>query len=568
MDLLPAAVPNSCHGTLPSVRRRVIAIGLDSGDPTLISRYIASGVMPRIGRLRERGLLAVFSNRAYYEGGVGPQSITEGCWVEFQTGIRSNRTGYWTSAVYDPANYYASSNPFSGSYDYRAFPPFFALGADFRVAAFDVPISSLSDGVNGIQVLGWGGHYPFVTRTSSPNGLLEAICERYGINPLLYRDSGVFWNRKYLRWLESASIESIRTRTRICLDLMSREPWDLMLAVFGESHGASHDLWFAAHEDHPAHACWNNPHDPLAEVFRAIDDAVGAIAERVPDDCYFVLFSPQGSGPNVVDVAAFFLMPELLYRFNFPGGVGFAAGDSNVPPPPPILSGLHRTWHGEIWRRRHTLGKFRRLINELLPPWFVTEHGEDFRYPYFLDRVGAECGWMPSVWYRPSWPRMRSFSLPAFADGHVRINLRGRDPSGIVDPSEYEVECDRVTEFLLQVRNSRTGRQFIREIFRTRRSPSDDDKCRPDADLVAIFQDEPVDVVDSPQVGRVGPVPFYRTGGHSSHGFVIATGPGIKPGNTLSDLEVVDLGPTILEMLGARVPEHLDGRSWLAAAQL
>jgi hypothetical protein len=100
---------------------------------------------------------------------------------------------------------------------------------------------------------------------------------------------------------------------------------------------------------------------------------------------------------------------------------------------------------------------------------------------------------------------------------------------------------------------------------RTRRSATDDDPRRPSADLVAIFGDDPADIVDSPDVGRVGPVPFYRTGGHSSHGFVIATGRGIEPGSTLSDTGIVDLGPTILEMLGAPVPTHLDGRPFLIA---
>src|SRR5262249_52396092 len=153
-------------------------------------------------------------------------------------------------------------------------------------------------------------------------------------NPLLYRDSGVFWDGKYLDWLERVSIESIRTRTRICLDLMSQEPWDLFLAVFGGSHGPSHGLWFAAHPGPPLHPAWKKPRDPLAEVFRAIDEAVSAIAERVPEDSCFVLFSPQGSGPNTADVATFFLLPELLYRFNFPGRIGFATGNPGDPAPP------------------------------------------------------------------------------------------------------------------------------------------------------------------------------------------------------------------------------------------
>jgi predicted AlkP superfamily phosphohydrolase/phosphomutase len=528
---------------------------------------MADGTLGRIRRLRERGVLSVLSNRAHYAGGTAPHSITEGCWVDFQTGVRPNKSGYWTSFRYDPDSYDSRSDPVYGGYDYREYPPFYAIGGELRVATLDVPVSALSSDVNGVQVIGWSGHYPFVVRGSRPPELFEEICAKYGRSEILYRDAGVFWNRAYLDWLERTSIESVRTRARVCLDLMAREPWDLLLAVFGETHGTSHDLWFTGHADHPVHSAWQESRDPLRNVFAVIDEAVGDIADRVPDDCYFVLFSVNGSGANVADVATFFLLPELLYRFNFPGRIGFAAGDPGVAPPPPLLSGRHRTWYGEIWRRKHVTGRFRRRLNALLPAWLIVAPGEDFRFPYLMDRTGAECGWMPSQWYRPAWPRMRSFALPAFADGHVRINLQGREAAGIVSADEYDAECDRVTEFLHRVRNARTGHPFVREVVRTRRSAHEEDPRRPSADLIAIFDTDPVDVVDGPEVGRIGPVPFYRTGGHSPCGFVIATGPELAPGRTLADCEAVDLAPTLLEMLGAPRPAYLDGHSWLATAR-
>ena len=352
-------------------RRRVVAIGLDSAGADQIERYMASGVLPRIRRLREAGALAVLSNRAHYAGGSAPQAITEGCWVEVQTGVRSRKSGYWEAVRYDPARYDARSDPVRGSYDYREFAPFYALGSGVRVATLDVPVAALCAGVDGLQVLGWGGHFPFVDAGSQPKGLLEEISAAYGPNPILYRDAGVFWNARYLAWLEQASVDSVRTRTRLCLDLLAREPWDLFLAVFGETHGAGHDLWFAGDPGHPVHAAWRESHDPLARVFAAVDQAIGEIADRVPDDCHFVLFSPNGMAPNVTDVATFFLLPELLYRLNFPGRIGFAAGDPALPPPPAIPAGRHANWYGEIWRRRHVEGRVRRWLNERLPAWLV-----------------------------------------------------------------------------------------------------------------------------------------------------------------------------------------------------
>jgi predicted AlkP superfamily phosphohydrolase/phosphomutase len=548
------------------MKRRVVALGLDSADPERLEAWFAAGHLPNLRRLRAQGMFCRFENTVRYVGGEAPYASTEGCWVALQTGVRPTATGYWETVAYDPASYTATNDPVKGGYDYREFPPFFALGDEFRVAVFDVPVSALSERVNGVQIVGWGGHFPFVRRGSQPESLLQEITQRHGANEILYNDYGVFWNPKYLRWLERTSIDSVRKRTAVCLELLDRGPWDLLLAVFGETHGASHDLWFAGDAGHPVHGAWRGSGDPLLRVFEAVDDAVGKIAARVPSDACFVVFSAHGMQANQTDLFNFFILPELLYRFNFPGRFGFAAGNPDVPPPPVSLAGRHWYWFGDIWRRRHAPGRLRRWFRSLLPGWLVWPAGEDFLFPYLLDWFGPPCGWMPSFWYRPAWPRMRAFALPSFADGHVRINVQGRDAHGIVRPEEYDRECRRVTEFLRGVRHGRTGRPIVGQVIRTRRSARHDDPKLPHADLVIVWDREPADVVDSPDVGRIGPVPYYRTGGHRNTGFMLAAGPGIEPGSVLPMQEVVDFPATILQMMGAPIPEYFEGVPLLDSA--
>ena len=58
----------------------------------------------------------------------------------------------------------------------------------------------------------------------------------------------------------------------------------------------------------------------------------------------------------------------------------------------------------------------------------------------------------------------------------------------------------------------------------------------PPADLIVLWQEEsPTDVVDSAGVGRIGPLPYFRSGGHSSRGFVMARGPDFEAGSRLAD---------------------------------
>ncbi len=547
------------------MKRRVIAIGLDSADFDLLQRYFDAGELPHLRLLRQQSALARLETNASYADGAAPYASTEGNWVMFQTGVHPSTSGYWETVTFDPRTYCSTNDFVRGGYDYREYAPFFALGDEYRVATFDVPVSAVAPNVNGLQIVGWGGHFPYVVRGSQPRQLLSQINSRYGRNRILYRDHGVFWSRRYRQWLERTTIEAIEQRAKICHDLLQREPWDLFVTVLGETHSALHDLWAASNPEHPAHAACRGDSDPLLNVFRAVDRTVGSLADRAVDDAYFLLFSVHGMQSNATDLPCLFFLSELMYRLNFPGRAGIASGDTTAPVPPPVTSGLHWYWFGELWRRKHVRSEVLRPWLQRLPAWLRwTVPGSDLRFPFFMSIKGPENGWMPAMWYRPAWPRMRSFAIPAFADGHVRINLAGRESRGIVPPQEYDLECDRITRLLLRVRNARTGQPVVRRVFRTRTNAGDDNPRLPPADLVVQWDDlVPFDVIESPEAGRIGPVPYFRTGGHRAGGFAMLRGPGIPAGATLSTADVFDLPVTILHMLGASVPRRLEGKSLL-----
>lgn len=543
---------------------RVVALGFDSADPSFIAKGIAAGRLPNFQRLRERGASLEFHNKVELLGETTPFSSTEALWVELQAGVKPSTTGYWETFEFNPETYDAPSDYVTGGYDYREFAPFFALGNDFKVATFDVPLTAVVPNVNGLQLCGWGGHWPFVIRGSDPQPLLAEITKSYGKNPILYKDYGVYWSHRYATWLETKSIESIETRTQICLDLLQRDEWDLFFAVYGETHGAFHDLWHASDTTHPVHAAWRGEGDPLMRVFEAVDRSVGAIVDRLPDDVTIVCFSAHGGASNVGDLGSFFFLPELMYRFQFPGRKGFADGDIGEPPLPSAQIKQHH-WFGEIWRRKVVKNRFLKAMQPLLRSWMLpSEPGDDILYPYFLEWIGSRNGWMPAVWYQPAWPKMRSFALPSFSEGHVRVNVVGREQKGIVPPEEYDAECDRVAAFLSGAINPRTGEPIVRQVLRTRNTPFENPRG-PQSDLVAVWTETPFDIVDSPQVGRIGPVPYHRTGGHRNTGFLTAAGPAVPSGIELSPGEAVDFAPTILNLMGAPVDARFDGRNLLPA---
>jgi predicted AlkP superfamily phosphohydrolase/phosphomutase len=162
---------------------------------------------------------------------------------------------------------------------------------------------------------------------------------------------------------------------------------------------------------------------------------------------------------------------------------------------------------------------------------------------------------------------MRSFCIPSFSDGHIRVNVKGRERDGMVPPDQYQQEIDRVRQFLEVATNPRTGQPIIKQMVQTRKDPFEQDKA-PEADLLIIWNDEAFDVVDHPQAGRIGPVPYHRTGGHHNKGYFSWVGPQFPAGEKVEGASILDLAPTILELMDVSRPDHLEGQSLLEKMSL
>lgn len=547
----------------------VIAIGLDSTDTTLLENWLAQGHLKNLSQFRQQGAYGRIANTVEYCNKPTETSGTERLWVAFLTGCNPNKTGHWGSIKFHADNYKITHGDLEGSFESNDYPPFYAVGSQYRVAALDIPCTTLSNDVNGAQVLGWGGHFPHTLSHSEPADLLPSIIEKYGKNPVLHKDYGYWWDPTYFHRIQKDLKTSISSRTSICQDFLKQENWDLFLTVFGETHSASHDFWHLSQPDHPLYPHLNKGKgiDPMLDSFEDVDRAMGEIIAAAPEDAYIVIFSVHGMGNNGNDMYSMTFLPELLYRFNFAGKCALAPSDSAKSPEPMITKVRRRTWAGEVWQRKTESNPIKRLLRPWLPGKFLRSSKEplDLISPYELHEQKAPLNWMPAMWYSKLWSQMKAFALPAFADGQIRINLQGREPQGIVPHSEYDALCDEITQMLHSLKDARTGAPIVKTIVRTRQFPTDDGPQYPDGDLVIVWREDPTDVVDS-CFGRIGPIPYYRTGGHRPNGFVMVKGPGIAPGSDLPVGKAVDVGPTILELMGAPIPQHMDGKPLVKVA--
>jgi predicted AlkP superfamily phosphohydrolase/phosphomutase len=522
----------------------VIAIGLDALAPELLERWIQQGALPNLARLLEEGTYARQDNFSLYR--------TENSWLTLLHGCSPESSHEWGHQFYEAGEYETRE---AAAYDFRRYKPFYALGSRRRVAVFDIPLVGLVDGVDGVQLLGWGTEVNQILRQSQPAGLMAEMIARHGRHPLYdtitnaddgtetlsYRIPCVY-DVPLMERICDQLVASSRQRTAIIRDLMARERWDLLMAAYGEIHTAGHLFWHFT-DDHPLSGPLRPQADGdlLLDVMQAIDEGIGEIMEHLPDGADLLVFSPHGMQSNSLDLYSMLFLPELLYRWSA-GEAAFAGREAGAPVPPPRLD-YRRHWREEIWDLR-------------------TAHGDAvLESPYEQEAEGDPLDWDPGNWYGRLWPTMKAFTLPGYSEGLIRVNVAGRDgPDGIA-PENFGRVCDEIVDLVERLTDARTGEPVAREIIRVRKEPGDDAPELSPADLMVLWRDDlTADTVEHPALGQIGPVPFFRSGGHATQGFVLARGAGFEPGARLPPVATADVTATLLDRLGMEIPAHVDGR--------
>jgi predicted AlkP superfamily phosphohydrolase/phosphomutase len=511
-----------------------LVIGLDACDHDLATAWARAGTMPNLAALLDRGSHVRWQNS--YGLFIGAT------WPTIMTALEPGRHNYASRFGLEP-----------GTYQVRAKSPADVRGRFFwetledagkRVAIVDVPHSRL--GVNhGMQLAEYGVHDVYASPHSAPPDLVDELIERHGPHPLtgahlppeqmLCPCDFVHKADRRRTPDENAAIlvdllEAARRKGAVSRDVAAREPWDLYLTIFGESHCAGHQLWSihdAASLDHEPEVAARLG-DPLQQVYAALDTEVGALLAQAGPDTHVAVLLSHGMGTHYDGTA---LLEPLLVRLAWHEHGASEGGRASR-----AAKRAWRTLPGSVQRRLmpFVASRIRRRMRTLPP---VAEWG-----PH--ERGDREFFGIPNDAYY----------------GGIRLNVAGREPRGIVDPADVDRRCAQLTKDLRAVVNVDTGLPAIRAVRRL------DDAVRregvdPLPDLIVEWdRTAPIDTVWSPKAGVVSiPYTFVRTGDHRREGMLIAAGPGIAPGTDLGMVQPVDLAPTFASWLGVDLPD-VDGR--------
>jgi hypothetical protein len=513
--------------------RRLLVIYLDGYDAALGETMMAGGMLPALEQLRPTS--------AAYRLEHGRARLTGLAAEHFASGLSPEDSGRMSAVTFDPMTYQIVQEG-------TRFAPF-PTRLVARTVAFDIPYFDLARAPKVMGLSAWGAHDPGTPLAARPASLLDEVARRFGNYSAAEWIYGIAWQSPdRCRTMGHALAEAVATRTRLARWLLEERfpDWELALVGVSEAHSGLEALWHGVDDRHPLHGQPSAPHAAagVRAIYQAIDRLIGDLAAAFPDADLLVC-SMHGMGPNVADIPAMVLLPELLYRHAF--GRPFLVSPPAWRTPLPLL-GADQPWHVATPKTGSLLGRLRRRLSRP------------------AERRGQSLAWMPAARYRPFWSRMPAFALPAFYDGRIRINLQGRERHGVVPLARYRDACDELTALVTECRDPVTGEPVVDAAQRV--APSDPrDLSETGADLVFTWKGHAL-AFAHPRLGEIGPVPMRRTGGHTGgHGFAYLRSDRAAPGEH-GIRSAFDVAPTIVELAGGGSDGKMSGRSLLAAERV
>ncbi len=504
---------------------RLLVIGLDAAEATLIEDWTARGLLPTCARLAATGATGVLESCL--------ETLPGAVWPELTTGRSCGKVGHF----FHPDQLHtgeARLRPVT-VHDIDAEQYYWSVAsrAGLRIAAIDQVHTTTCAGLGGVQLTGWGLHDRNLVRTSDPPEFLDRVRARYGKYPIWACDDYPDSRRGQERLLRDL-LRCIEVKSSLLLDLLSAESWDLFTCVLTETHCAGHQYWHHFDTAHPMH----DPRAPdalknaIRTVYSRTDAVLGDLIAAAGREATVLLYTSHGMGPLV---GGYLLLPEVLVRLGMSSDEGRAG--------------------------RSLLRDFQGRVRDRIPKRWVPAVQKLGRNPllrWIQEPVGG-------LVYPLQSPKTRAAALPNNRVGAIRLNLCGREPLGCVEPGrEADALLDELREELLALQQPESGEPIVKRVATAREAFGVDH--HPDIpDLLVVFRND-LGELSGCRSARVGTVRvpvrnarIPRSGDHTARSRLWAMGSGIPPGSRLRTGHSLDLAPTVLRHLGVPLPPWLDG---------
>ena len=422
-------------------------IQLDSPDLARLERLIEEDRLPTLAELRRRGSWRALQTPATH--------LSSASYTTLYSGVPAADHGLHYPFQWKPEEQrvrYADAFPHPEAIWERA------SRAGRRVLIVDPYEAPPTTVVNGLAVSGWQfTNRVVLTPWSVPSRARRDLTRRSG------RPAAVdeVFGRPSVEWLlrlRGPLLAAPRRVADIACDALRRESFDLAWLAFPCAHLAGHLFWDASQlEGQPISSDERRAIETtLDDVYAACDAAIAEVLDALPAGTDVVVFTPLGMTRNS---ALPELMPEMVAAVT-----GNGAGDASRK-----ADGVQSM----AWRLRSLVPtNVRDKAARLLPASAALELTARLESP------------------KLDWGRTRAFAVPSDVQGFVRLNLRGRERLGTVDPDDADAVLDELTEGLLSFQDD-DGRQVVDSILRASEVEGEGERAEWLPDLLVRWSDRP-----------------------------------------------------------------------------
>lgn len=494
---------------------QVVVIGIDGAGFDLIRPWAEAGDLPHVACLMAEG------SHGLLESTLPP--VTSPAWPTFSTGKNPGKHG-----VFDFIRPLGGQFELVNASSLRA-PTLWEIlsAAGRRVGVMNVPITYPPTAVNGFLVSGMLS--PMEGAFTYPADLLRPYEDRmkpYRIAPRVQCREGN--EERFIADL----MDLVDRRGQHALQLMDDHPCDFLMLHFQATDVLQHALWKLVDPAHPRHDADQARRfvPEFKSVFRRIDDYIGQIVDRLSDEATVIVMSDHSFGAlhHTVNLNLLLLDQGLLsLKKGAWTGLKTRLFRAGLTP-------------ASVWHLIEDVG----LQNYV---WQVSKSTRNKIVSRFLSFDDVD------------WSQTLAYSIGHV--GQIYINLRGREPEGIVVPGEeYQAARQRVVEALQKLRHPQSGERMVDEIIPGDRVVHGPYASRsPDLHLVLDGYRAIAFPLFAADRRIVTSQIRGDSGCHRRHGILIARGGPIRAGKVVEGARIMDLAPTILHLMGLPVPEDMDG---------
>ncbi|MPZ48598.1 MAG: hypothetical protein GEU75_04665 [Dehalococcoidia bacterium] len=488
---------------------KVLIVALDALESTLFRELLAENRLPNLARFcSESQSLDVTS-----DGDV----ITGGIWPTFASGLSPGEHGlyFWTQWYAEEMRHLRNKaisdtmSPF-----WQALIP-----AGQTATIIDMPYVPPVQAPGFRTCISWGLHDEVIP-ISYPDSFRGWIDKTYGRHPLSFDTVEPQTPRDKLAMVKSMR-RGIQMRGKLLEGLASRQDWNLLVSTLSEIHMSGHYL--TAPED--ITPSMTNV-DAMAAILGELDAAWPRILQAAGRDCHVMLLALHG------------MIEQREYE---PFG--------------PQLLALFEGRAPQDWYARPDLV---RRIRELMPDWL---HRAIWRLLPHSFRAARQ-NTIGSADF--DFERDRLFTVVHETHPAVRVNLAGREASGLVQPEEADAMLDALEEFICQF-TTHDGQQVFTRLWRVEKEqPGPMSHRLPDAMMVANPE-----VKGAPQLRAPDGTVITsgrreaRNGVHVGRGFCYLRPAGSASATRLT-VDNRDFAPSVLELLDVPFDRNFGGRSFVS----